>query len=119
MNTTFTTKNVASLIGVTPRTTGRATLALDGIKERAFAEARYCSDLPIGADYLHIGSVAQRVQHATATGRIHSSAACDFREMTPYTVCKLVLAVASTVKTFAGMTDDDAVAIIRDAIKEV
>lgn len=116
---TLTIKNIAALISVTPRTAGRASLTLDSIKERAFAEARYCADLPIGADYLHIGSVAQRVQHAVATGRIHGSAVCNFREMAPYTVCKLVLTIAGAVETFAEVLDDDAVAIIRDAIKEV
>lgn len=115
----LSTKRIAAMVSVTPRTTGRASFVLDSIKERAFFEARYCADMPIGSAYYHVGDIAQRVQYALMTGRIHSGAACDLREMTPYRICKLINMLTERVSSWAEMSDDDACAIIRTAIKGV
>jgi hypothetical protein len=111
-------KQIASLINVSPRSTGRAAFALDSIKERAFAETRYTQGTDASALYYHIGETAQRAQHATATGRINGEAICCYREMTPYRVCKLVATLAQQVQSWSELIEDDATAVIRQAIME-
>jgi len=113
----LTTKQIAALAGISPRETGSARHALNSIKERAFSEARHCAGLPIAADYYHAGDVAQRIQHATETGRIHGAQILTFRALSPYQVCDLVQRLAAQVQSFAGMLDDEAVAVVRAAIR--
>ena len=116
MNNPYTAKHIATLIGVTPRTHYRASMAIAGIKAAAFREAQYRAGFDLEPIYQHIGSVAQRIQHATETGRIHGAAILAFRDLTPYRVCALVARVAAQVDSFAGWMDEDAVAVIRNAI---
>jgi hypothetical protein len=116
MSSNYTAKYIALLIDASPRTTGRAELTIDAIKRRAFNETRYSTGLPLESTYRHIGTVAQRVQHVAETGRIHGATVLAFRDMKPYQVCKLVARIAASLDTFAGMMDDEAVAVIRDAI---
>lgn len=112
-------KQIASLITVTPRSTGRAALTLDSIKERAFKEAFYCDGTPMQPVYYHVGETAQRVQHAAMTGRISGEAICCYREMSPYRVCRLVAMLAKHVQSWSEMVEDDATAVIRAAMMEV
>lgn len=119
MHAPLTTQQIALLAGITRRETGSARHALNSIKEHAASQARHCAGLPIARTYQHLFSVAQRVQHATETGRIHGAALLAFRDMRPYRVCELVRRVAAHIETSAGMTDDEAVAIIRAAIEGI
>ena len=113
--TTLTTKQIAALVSVSPRSTGSARHALNSIKERALNEARYTQGTDAHAAYYHVGDTAQRIQHATETGRIWGLAISTFREMTPYQVCRLVAGL--TGQQWSAF-DDEAVAVIRAAIED-
>lgn len=113
----LTTKQIAAMVAVTPRSRGSARHTLNSIKERALSEAYYCAGLPMHTVYFRVGEAAQRVQHATETGRIWGATISTFRAMTPYQVCKLVATLAAQVEHWSGI-DAEAVEVIRKAIEE-
>lgn len=115
--TTITTTNIASLIGVTPRSE-RSRFVVDSLRTQAAAEVRRCTGLPIAQDWYQVLSAAILVAHVTSTGRIHGATLCDYRELSAYRVCKVVARVAATYRS--DLSETDQIDLVRSAIaKEV
>lgn len=91
----ITTKQVAALVGVTPRSNWRPMLTVESVKDRGFAEARYGS----GTAYQRIGEAAQMLAHLGTTGRLPYEATLALRETTPYRACRIIAAMVNADMT--------------------
>jgi hypothetical protein len=110
-NATAATKQIAALIGATPRS-GRSRFALDSIRTQAGVEA-----LRVGGFWSGVLSGALAVGHAVNTGRLSGEALCAWREMSEYRQCRVVALVTAQYR--AGLLDDELVTLVRSAIGEV
>lgn len=94
---TLTTKQIAALMDIKPTSRGLRPVRLThSLKEQAFSWARsvQSASAELHAAYFAIGCAAQMVAWACETGRVTGADVCDFREMTPWRVCKVIGKVA-------------------------
>jgi hypothetical protein len=101
--TTLTAKQIAGLVGVTPRSDWRPMLTVESVKERGFNEARYTAGHAISAAYQTVAEAAQMLAHLGGTGRLPYEATLALRETTPYRACKIIAAMAQT--NMAGLIE--------------
>lgn len=123
MAQTLSTKELAALTGVKPHERGGRTmtaLVLESVKERGFAEARYCADLTERARACYdVAVAAQGVGYMLTTGRLDAETTLDLREMRPYRVLAVVAKLTARLggATFGG--DRAEAQMIREIVKEV
>lgn len=106
--TTLTTKQIAALVGVTPRSDWRPMLTVESVKERGFNESRYLAAYPEQARArFDVAEAAQLLAHLGGTGRLSYEATLALRETTPYRACRIIAAIRDAMPTMkaAGMIE--------------